>query len=376
MSIQDERELRERLAGLLDGVTPHPAPVASAVRRGVTIRVRRWISAAAALAVIAAGATIAPALLHGHPASPATKTPRYQVRVQPVGSKAVHGVVAAGVTNGKHWKVILSGSGQNEDLQVTGPVGLGLGSYLGAPGPNGGLVGTEGGSAKNFAYIAGTVGANVASVTVSLPNGEVLSLAPALWHKQRWIGLVLPADVPIVRAVAYNRQGRELAYSVPFGDTDLAAWWAPGQAGPAPVSRTVGAGVVDGHRWEIKADFGPWGYCYTWPGGNDCSDYTGNPEALSRGTLIAPVECGPLDGTSNFGGVITGVVTVARGVGVVVLKYSDGSHGSFPSAEVSGGRSLGYAIPEHVNVVGSVEYSPAGHAVGATNGTPWNCGSS
>ena len=82
MSIQDERELRERLGGLLCGIEPSSAPVAGTMRRGKGIRMRRWISAAAGLAVIAAGAVVLPGLLHSHPAGPVAPL-HYKVTVQP-----------------------------------------------------------------------------------------------------------------------------------------------------------------------------------------------------------------------------------------------------------------------------------------------------
>ena len=51
MSIDEEREVRQRLGAALDGMTPSPAPVAATLRRGRTLRVRRRIGVAAGLAV-------------------------------------------------------------------------------------------------------------------------------------------------------------------------------------------------------------------------------------------------------------------------------------------------------------------------------------
>lgn len=386
MSIQDDRELRERLTALLEDITPSPAPVTRAVRQGNGIRMRRWVSAAVVLVVIAAAAAITPALLRLHTASPAVQlhhTPRhYKVTVLPVGSKAaIHGVLAQGVANGKSWKIVASGSGQGMDYQVTGQVTgqIGNDSYVSMPVLSGGEpVSTEGDSSggyNGFSAIVGAVSKDVASVTVSLPNGDLLRLTPAAWHGRRWIGLVLPGGVPIARAVAYSRDGRELAYSVPFGDTNLAVWWAPGQAGPAPVSRTIGSGVVNGRPWKITARFGPWGYCYVWADGGACLDQTSNPELerLGTGQLIAGISCGPV---ANAGSAIIGTQVAARDVGAVVLKFSDGTSASFRTVEVLGGRSLGYAIPRHLTVVRSVEYGLSGRVIGSTNGTIWNCGGS
>lgn len=377
MNVQDEQDLRNSLTGLLEGVTPHAAPVASAVRLGKGIRMRRWIFAAAAVALVAAGAAAAPVLIQAHRAGPANgahhKPRHYKVTVQPVGVHAAkHGVFAQGVTDGRPWKMVFSASFGGQ-VNVTGGLpGLGFES---GPGPAGGLVSLESQSsndAKGFTELVGAVSPRVASFTVSLPNGDVLALTPTRIHKQRLIGLILPGGVPIVRAVAYSLQGRELAYSVPFGETGLDVWWAPGQAGPAPMIKTIGSGIVDGRPWKITADFGPWGYCYAWANGSDCTDQTSNPELqrLPQGQLTAGISCGEVN---NAGSAIIGTQAAARDVAAVVLKYSDGSSASFRTVRVLGGRSVGYAIPEHLTVVRAVEYGLSGKVVGSTNGATWNC---
>src|SRR6266481_6134806 len=77
----------------------------------------------------------------------------------------------------------------------------------------------------------GTVRADVTSVVISLPDGEDVSLVPVSWHGRRWVAILLPARVPVVRAVLYSSRG-ELAYAVPFRGTQLNVWWQPDQAGP------------------------------------------------------------------------------------------------------------------------------------------------
>ena len=99
MSIQDERELRGRLGALLDGVAPGQAPVSQAVRRGRGIRVRRWIGAAAGLAVIVAGAAVVPVLLQAHTATPAAPL-HYKVTVTKLGSSTAGGMHRRG--NNRH----------------------------------------------------------------------------------------------------------------------------------------------------------------------------------------------------------------------------------------------------------------------------------
>jgi hypothetical protein len=111
VSIQDERDLRAQLAGLLDGVQLRPAPVAGTIQRGRRIRVRRRISAAAGLVVVAALAAVLPGVLTGRPHSAGPLAPqRYSVNVDVLGPISHGGVIAQGVTDGKEWKVIASGS--------------------------------------------------------------------------------------------------------------------------------------------------------------------------------------------------------------------------------------------------------------------------
>src|SRR5260370_42633867 len=99
MSVQDEDEVRHRLGALLNDVEPGPAPVARVVRQGRGIRVRRWISVAAGLAVIAAGAVVIPGLLLGHTTVPSAPL-HYKVAVRQLAQRASRGVIAAGVTDG------------------------------------------------------------------------------------------------------------------------------------------------------------------------------------------------------------------------------------------------------------------------------------
>jgi hypothetical protein len=64
MSIVDERDLSERLSGVLDAITPSPAPVGAALRDGKLIRARRTIGITAGLAVAAGLMVAMPGLLH------------------------------------------------------------------------------------------------------------------------------------------------------------------------------------------------------------------------------------------------------------------------------------------------------------------------
>jgi hypothetical protein len=93
MSIADERDLSERLSGVLDAITPSPAPLGAAVRSGKLIRARRNLGIAAGLAVAAGFVVAAPGLLH-HPAHPGGSAVRPTVMVRQL---------CPGVPDGAHW---------------------------------------------------------------------------------------------------------------------------------------------------------------------------------------------------------------------------------------------------------------------------------
>jgi hypothetical protein len=366
MSIQEERELRDRLGGLLYGIEPGPAPVAGTMRRGKGIRMRRWISVAAGVAVLAAGAVVLPGLLQGHPANPIAPL-HYKVTVSPIGAGSPPGLIGQGTTNGHRWTAVMSAQGR-DSVMLTGRGLSGFASYESfatefAAHPA--ALSTAGSSVSVLEF--GTVRADVTHVVISLPDGEVISLAPVSWHGHRWVAVQLPARVPIVRAELYTSRG-ELAYAVPFRDTELSVWWHPDQVGPARLTKSIGSGVVDGKPWHAVADIGPWGYCYSFGSDSSCIGTTYDPGVVTVGTLISPLSCG-----SGGGQPATGLAAAATAVRRVVLQYEGGSSVTLPTFAVGRGRMLAYAIPGRHKVVGSLEYGAAGQLLGMTSGAGWGC---
>jgi hypothetical protein len=371
MSLQDERELRDRLGAVLYGIEPGPPPVAGTMRRGQGIRMRRWVSVTAGVAVLAAGAAVLPGLLRGQAAPPVA--PRhYKVTVTPIGAGARPGLIGQGTTDGHRWTAVMSVTGR-DGVTLTGRGLPGFASYQSAaeqfsPTP---AALTSTGSAASAVVEFGTVRADVTSVVISLPDGEDVSLAPVSWHGRRWVAVLLPARVPIVRAVLYTGRG-ELAYAVPFRDTELDVWWQPDQAGPARLTKTIGSGVVDGQPWRATADIGPWGWCYAIAGGSTCVDSVSNPELVRAGTLVSPLMCGTLD-APGAQAARAGLAATPPAVRRVVLTYTGGSTATYPTVAVGPSRMFGYTIPAGHKVVGSVEYGAAGQVLGTMPGTTWQC---
>ena len=213
----------------------------------------------------------------------------------------------------------------------------------------------------------GTVRADVTHVVISLPDGEVVSLAPVSWRGRSWVAVLLPPGVPIVRAVLYTSRG-ELAYAVPFRDTASLTWWQPGQVGPARLTKSIGSGVVDGKPWRATAYLGPWGYCYSFGSNSSCFDTTVNPGLVSARTLVSPMTCG-----SGSGQPTAGLAAAAAAVRRVVLRYSGGGSTAFRTFAVAGARMFGYEIPSRHKVAGSLEYGATGRLLGTTSGAAWEC---
>jgi hypothetical protein len=371
MSVQDEHELRARLSTLLDNIEPRPAPVTRVVRRGKGIRMRRWISVAAGLAVVIAGAALIPGLLQTHRVVPMEQL-HYKVTVTRLNSSAQHGVIGAGVTNGHRWHVTMSGPPANPTAIPTGFAMMATSTSPPSVSWPASLQEETNGS-RSGAVIYGIVSGGVTQLDIVLPDGERLKLTPVIWGGHRWVAVVLPPDLRIARAVAYAG-ARELAYSVPFGTIELTTWWRPGQVPPRRVTKLIGAGSTNGISWRDMAKIGPWGYCYTFRNGSDCIDSTANPQLVPAGHVIAPMTCGPLGNANSPTAPVSGLVAAASHVRRVVLMYSGHSTGTFPAVEADGGWLVGYAIPAHRSVVSSVEYGAAGQVVGRTGGATWKCG--
>jgi H+/gluconate symporter-like permease len=75
--IDDERDLHEGLEAALEAISPHPAPIEGAIRRGKAIKGRRRAALAIGVAAVAvAGALAVPSLVHRTASPPRRRRPR------------------------------------------------------------------------------------------------------------------------------------------------------------------------------------------------------------------------------------------------------------------------------------------------------------
>jgi hypothetical protein len=371
MSIQEDQELRQRLDMLLSDIEPRPAPVALAMRQGKGIRMRRWGAAAIGFAFVAGGAAVLPAVLHTARSAPSPNAAlRYSVTVHSPGKNARPGLIAYGTQDGNRWSVVISGRGANESVVGTGTNSIALSAAVETtPAPV--AVVSVGGGQGGGLTIVGAVAGQVTTVAMTLPGDRVFALKPVRYLDQRFVAIVIPAGVPIVRAAAYEGS-RELAYSVPYDRVSLVSWWRPGQATPARLTETIAAGRADGLLWRYVAQFGPWGYCYAGPGGSDCMDGANLiPRSAPRGT-VAMMSCGAI-GNGSPGNPTSVLASVPVRVRQVALRFSGGSTDRVGAVGVGGASVIGYLIPAGQHVLHATMYGTAGRTIGTTQGFELSC---
>jgi hypothetical protein len=281
--IDDERDLFERLDAAFEAISPHPAPVDGAMRRGKVIRGRRRAAlASGVVAVAAVGALTVPSQLHRTASpGPASSAKPYTVTVQVPGRGWPPGVIALGTINGQRWWIIADRAGADfthpgqQDIIVQGPaVGALEGSdqYVpplstaGSRDPVS-FIGITSGTAQ---VQVGAVQADVSYVTVTLGDGAVLTLHPVSVYGTRAVAFALPMTAEITEVAAYSQHG-EIAFAVPFnwpgGTAWVISWLRPGQHQPARIAGLIGSGTVRGKAWSATAYLGPWGTCIALFGG-------------------------------------------------------------------------------------------------------------
>lgn len=211
----------------------------------------RVITGVAVLAAMSSGCQSAPA----RPPKPPKLT------VARLGLGAAAGVVARGATEGRPWRIRLTLATQR--------------SCEPRPGWATDCLETVGYAVKHWRWerpdpvsiwtfspvLFGPVRSDVTQVSMRLSDGVVVHLYPVEAFGHRWIGIVLPAALTPVEAVAYSGH-RELAHAVPYvgpapsASPEIAflSWLPPGNDGPARMTK-----VVRGGGLSLVLRSGPWG---------------------------------------------------------------------------------------------------------------------
>ena len=366
--IDDERDLHERLEAAFGAITPRPAPVDGAVRRGRAIRVwRRAAVAAGVAAVVAIGVFAVPSLLD-RPATPVPVAPggSYTVTVQAPGPHSAPGTIALGTINGQRWQFIargkLSGAGYSnaQEFTTSGPAFGGDGGSQ----PGTALV-VYGAAPVSFLELTcgpvqvyyGAAQADVTYVAVRLDNGTALTLHPVVVHGVRAVAFAVPIGTGLTGVTAYSRHG-EISAAIPFNDSsgtaDFGVWLKPGQHGLAQASGQIGSGIFHGIAWSATAYLGPWGICVQFPAAVACL-----PDGVS-------VDSGALSLTS-------GQLSVAAGgappsTTLVIVHQPDGTSTTVRPVTVGGQKLFAFQVRTGPNRVSWTDYDSSGAVVGSTPG--------
>jgi len=361
MSVDEERDLRRRLGGVLEAVDPSPAPVAATVRRGRLIRIRRQVTIAVGLAVVVGAAAGVPGLLRPAPREPQAAA-KAKITVTQLGPRAAGGVIGSGTINGKRWRLVVrpqgSGGAGSKDLcfLVSGAVSADQACYGATPAGGGhsdpAAFNTIGAHPAQVQYAV--VSSQVTRIAVTLAGGTVLELHPTEADGRRYVAFAIPLPLAIDRVIAYAGQA-EISHAIPFstasGDT-VGAWLTPGQAGPPRVRRVVGSGFTDGTSWSQGVHAGPWGYCFTGPL-SGCFDTV----ARSMGNRVASITGGGSGATNwAFG-------TAGADVRYVRASLSGGHRVRASAVDVGGPRFFVFAIPKGERLISVGWYTASGHEI-------------
>jgi hypothetical protein len=366
--IDDERDLHERLEAAFGAITPRPAPIDGAVRRGKAIRVwRRVAVAAGAAAVVAIGVFAVPPLLHRSAApapvpAPVAPVGPYTVTVQAPGPHSAPGLIALGTIDGQGWQFIAAKPGTAPGRgaqffttfgpafagQATSMVGTALAVYGAAP------VSFLDLTCGPVQVQYGAVQADVTYVTVRLDNGIVLTLHPVAVYGVRAVAFAIPVGAGIAQVTAYSRHG-EIATAIPFNDpsgvADFGAWLRPGQHGLARASGRIGSGTFHGSAWSATAYLGPWGICVRFPAG---------------------VACWPAGVSADSGALslMSGELSVAAGgapasTALVIVYQPDGTSTTVRPVTVGGQKLFAFQLRTGPNRLSWTDYDSSGAVVGS-----------
>jgi hypothetical protein len=369
--LDDELAVREVLTDLTAGQPPAPpGRYASVRRRAVARRHRQLASAAAAVALLVAAAIAIPlGVLHVGPTRPAAPSRHYHVSVRPPGAGAPPGLVASGAINGRKWQVIVQREKGLSGYCYRYAAGLMNcdGDPLPRPASTGDPVSFTGSAGTSYPVSVGTVRSDVAYLTLSFTNGQVLTLHPVdvLGSRYaRFFAIEVPYSAAVTRVAAYSRHS-ELEYAIPFtalGDIEPVRWLRPGQPDRTPrATYQIGSGTADRTSWQARVYAGPWGTCIGGAGSSDCFASTGSllpahAVATSFGFSVGP------------GGVYYITGEALPSVSYLTVTSSAGGTRRIPAVRAGARRFFAYTSPRGDRVVRWAAYSAGGQQLGSGTG--------
>jgi hypothetical protein len=344
-----DSELRDRLGGALDTISPGSPPVGPVIRRGKAIRIRRRTGTAIAAATVIGLGVALPLGIQPTSTPPAHSGSSVTVNSPRIGASQL---IFTGAIDGRNWRFTLTYS-QGRFL-LNGP-----GGYS-APGPDASTAGEPanlaGFTRGSLAVAVGSVRADVARLTERLPNGLEVRLRPVWWHGAGWVGLAVPLHPGMGSLTAYSRGGTEIAHAVPIGLAGYAGWLRPGQRGLPRQTVLLGSGMLAGKNWKVTALSGPWGICVR-VGRSDYCNPSG-ARLIPHGQLVGLQVCG--------GGL--GAGQADPDVRQLRLRFSDGSVQRVPAVSIIGRRFFAFAFAKGLRFTRWTAYGAAGQRLGSGAG--------
>ena len=328
--------------------------------QGRRIRRRRRLARAGAVAVVAALAVAIPGLLYGAVRGGAAGPPARQLTISQLGPAAGGGVAGSGTLDGRPWTVRLAGGPDPVATAAGLPATDHLGTRPGGSDPVTWHVAGSGGRR----LLAGPVSPGVAYLTMRLAGGTTYRLWPVAWHGHRYVGVVVPWNLPVARFTAYSGQG-ELAYAIPFprlgGFPLVVSWLRPGSAVPPVSSATVasGANLRLHTHWSVQVQVGPWGTCLL--------DNVGYVGTWCRPTVSYPP--GAVTLVMSGPSVTEAAGITGRDVAYIQLRLRNGKTARLHVVHI-GGQGF-YALSVLTGPVAAwTAYATTGHPVASGTGTP------
>jgi hypothetical protein len=284
VSVGSESELRERLLAAACRYEPGPVRYDALLRQGRAIVVRRRVTVAVAVLLVAAVSVVTPLALRAAVGQPSPYTgSHYHVTVYPARqarsllTDASHSagprLIGYGVINGQRWRLTLSvipnsTAGGPVTISGTGGYSSDYGEQFTEPwrttrsGPPATM--DEGGGTFPTFY-AGIVRSDVTRLAVRLTNGQVLSITPVAIFSaryERYFGFPVPDFSSVTEITAYAGQ-REVGLTYPFDRYSFmyVRWIYPGQPVPPQVHYLIGSAGGGTGRWSAWVYTGPWGAC-------------------------------------------------------------------------------------------------------------------
>jgi hypothetical protein len=370
MSI-DEGELRASLSTALDELDYRPLPLDSVVSQGKAVVLRRRLTVLAGALAVVVAAVAGPVTAHqaGPSVAPAG-SPYPVVTVQPPGPGSPRGLIASGRLNHRHWQITGAIGGS-----AGGPAGQGQVCFkaladschvmaIPAARDKGGPVDFSVTVGDVPMPLIGDVRSDVRYVTVSLSNGQILTLRPvAIFGRSHaaWVALMVPYPAAITRITAYSANG-EVGYAMPFGRGPLfsgARWLAPGQPRPGRHIYKIAFGKLNGLPWAEYAFIGPWGTCITGAGtGGQCFD-----EGLRAAASRQPAQA--LSSAIGWQNAAYDVLIAQPVVSYVIVHVPNQAALRLVPRSIGGVKFIGFAVTPADANVSWVAHSASGEVLAA-----------